>query len=165
MAGSAKKHGVANNRNAEKFPTATGRSKVFKLYCEHIAAGYTSKLFNGGCTERTVVKMLKDYPAEFDLEELELARATGGLMWEQMGKLGIMGKMKGFNSSGWWRVMQNKLGWKDRMEHGSDPENPLNPTGGGALSKEEQAVLDHFKNKLLYEKKQAGSSKAEGNKT
>lgn len=165
MAGSAKKHGVAGNKNGEKFKTTAERQKIFKLYCDHIAAGYTAKLFNGGCCENTVTKMIKDYPSEFDLEQLNLAHATGGLVWEQIGKLGIMGKMKGFNSSGWWRVMQNKLGWKDRMLHGNDPENPLPGSGGGALSKEEQAVLDHFKNKLLYTKKhQPSSSKGENNK-
>lgn len=161
----AKKHGVAGNRNPEKFKTPEQRQKIFKLFCEHMAAGYSSKNFAGGCVEHTVIKMLKDYPKEFDLEELEIARSSGRLVWEQIGKLGTTGKLKGFNASSWWRIMQNKMGWKDKMEHASDPENPLNAGGTGALTPEERAVLDHFKERMLYlEKHQGGIKKDESTK-
>lgn len=161
----AKKHGVDGNKNRETFKTPEARQGAFKLFCEHIAAGYSTRSFHTPCVENTILKMIRDYPHEFDVIELDRAKARGCHEWESIGKKGTTGKLQGFNSSSWWRIMQNKLGWKDNVQLGGDKENPLAVTGTGPLSAAEQAVLDHFKEKLLYESKhQGGITKGEKGK-
>ncbi len=113
------------NTNASKFNTPTQRQEVFKLFCAHMAAGYSAKTFHKPCVENTVYKLIRDYPQEFDDEILQMAKAEGCFVWESMGKVGAMGKLPNFNQSAWWRNMQNKLGWKDKVEHGGDAENPV----------------------------------------
>ena len=113
------------NKNAEKFTTPAERKEAFKAFCEHIAAGYSQDTFHKPCVFNTIMKMISDYPDEFDQEVLLMAKAEGKFFWESMGKLGAMGKIKGFNQQSWWRNMQNKLGWKDKIEHGGDGDSPI----------------------------------------
>lgn len=158
-----KDRGHPGNKYPEKFKTPEARQGVFKLFCDHLAGGFSARTFHTPCVENTIWKMLKSYPDEFDLEVLESARAKGQFIWEEMGKAGTAGDLKGFNATSWWRIMQNKLGWKDRMEHAADPVNPLVVGSGQAtLSPADRATLDHFKEKLLYENKyQGGVDKGE----
>lgn len=113
------------NKFASKFQTPAERAAAFRAFCEHVAAGYSQDTFHKPCVFNTIMKMITDYPDEFDAEVLAMAKAEGKYFWESMGKLGAMGKIKNFNQASWWRNMQNKLGWKDKIEHGGDGENPV----------------------------------------
>ncbi len=140
------------NKHHEKFKTKEARQEVYKKFCAHIADGCSVQGFNDPCAYNTVYKMIKTYPNEFDPEELAVAKAKGIHKWEKIGERGILGEINGFNASAWWRTVQNKLGWKDNVQVGGDKDNPLVTAGNsGALSPAEQAVLDHFKRKMLYE--------------
>lgn len=150
---------IPGNRNPSKLNTKEARQAAFMAFCDHMAAGYSIDTFHKPCVYNTVMKMIKEFPAEFDLSILEMARAEGRHQWESIGKLGTMGKLKGFNATSWWRIMQNKLGWKDNVQLGGDKDNPIGVGGAGALSPLQEAVLDHIGKKLIYERNlKAGSS-------
>lgn len=109
-----------SNKNAEKFSTAAERAEAFRLYCLHIGAGYSGSSFYHPCVEETINNLMQRHPHEFDKELLAVARAKGRMLWEDIGKQGTVGKIRGFNSHSWKFNMQNRLGWKDRQEHGLD---------------------------------------------
>lgn len=113
------------NKFPQKFKTPPERQKAFKAYLDHISAGNSQDTFHDPCVFNTIMRMISDYPAEFDDEVLAMAKAKGKYFWESMGKLGAAGKIKNFNQGAWWRNMQNKLGWKDKIEHGGDSDNPV----------------------------------------
>ena len=115
-----KKGAPIGNKNAEKFSTAAERQKAYRLYCMHLAAGYMGSSFYEPCVEDTVQSLMKKYPDEFDADLLRVARAKGRMYWEDVGNKGTIGKIKGFNAHSWKYNMANRLGWKDRSEHGFD---------------------------------------------
>ena len=110
------------NRNAEALKTPKERAEAYKLYCLHIAAGYAGSSFYEPVVEDTMQDCMKRYPQEFDGDILRKARAKGRLIWEQIGFQGTTGKLKGFNAFSWKFNMQNRLGWKDRVETGFDEQ-------------------------------------------
>lgn len=153
MAGS--KHGVEGNKNAEKFKTPAERQEAFRLFCDHMAAGYSAKSFHKPCVENTIYKMIKDHPEEFDHDALLMAKAEGCFVWESMGKLGTMGKLKGFNAASWWRTMQNKLGWQDKIGHGGDAENPTPIAALMVTTAASQATLDRWEKNVILRHEEA----------
>lgn len=108
------------NKHAERFPDSAARREAFRLYCLHIAAGYSGGSFYEPCVEDTINNLKKKYPEDFPDEPLQQARAKGRMFWEAVGKEGTIGKIKGFNSHAWKFNMQNRLGWKDKIETGLD---------------------------------------------
>lgn len=112
------------NKNNEKFKTPEQRQKAYTAFCDHIAQGFTQKAFHDPCTMATIDKMLATYPAEFDPEPLEIAKAKSTHFWEKMGIDGAKGLISGFNSGTWIFNMKNREGWKDAIEHGFDKDRP-----------------------------------------
>jgi len=108
------------NNNAEALKTPKERADAFRLYCLHIAAGYASDSFYDPVCDDTMLDTIAKYPQELPAVELRKAKAKGRLVWEQIGFQGTIGKLKGFNAHSWKFNMQNRLGWKDRSEHGLD---------------------------------------------
>lgn len=105
------------NKFAEKFKTPEARQKAFKAFCKHLGNGYSAKSFHDPCVENTILQMINDYPDEFEKELLSMAKAKSCFVWEQMGKAGTLGKLKGFNASSWIWTTKNKLNWKDKTEN------------------------------------------------
>ncbi len=112
--------GQPKNKNAEKFGAAAERIEAFRLYCLHLAAGYSGSSFYEPCVEETIDNLKKKYPQDFDADLERRARAKGRMFWEDVGNKGTTGRIKGFNAHSWKFNMQNRLGWKDRSEHGLD---------------------------------------------
>ncbi len=110
------------NRFAAKFKTTEERQAAFSTYCAHIAKGYSDASFHNPCTVRTIMQMLKDFPEEFDDEALAIAKAKGIFRWEQIGRLGALGKVSNFNAASWIFNVKNRLGWKDKTEVGFDKD-------------------------------------------
>lgn len=110
------------NRNAEKLKTPEERKEAYRLYCIHIAAGYSGNSFYEPVTEDTMLATISRYPNELDLDKLAKAKAQGRLVWEQIGFQGTIGKLKGFNAFSWKFNMQNRLGWKEKHETGFDKD-------------------------------------------
>lgn len=106
------------SKNHEKFKTPAERQKAYVAYCSHIGKGYTKKSFYDPSTHRTIEKMLADYPAEFDIEKMDIAESKSAFFWENMGLDGARGKLPNFNSGTWIFNMKNRLGWKDSQEIG-----------------------------------------------
>lgn len=147
------------NKYPQKLKTPEQRKEAFRLFCEHLAAGYSPRTFHKPVIEETIMNMMREYKHEFEADALKLAKAEGLHQWEAMGKLGTMGKLKGFNASSWKFIVMNKLGWGEKITHSGDKDNPLVVGGTAALSPAEQAVLDHFKKKMLYEIEHQGAGK------
>lgn len=110
------------NKNAEKLTTPEERANAFRLYCLHLAAGFSGGSFYDPVLEDTMLAIVARYPAEFDLDDMRKARARGRLVWEQVGFNGTVGKIKGFNAHSWQLNMFNRLGWKNRQEVGFDKD-------------------------------------------
>lgn len=110
------------NKNAERFATAAERQRAYELYCMHLAAGFSGGCFYEPCVEETIKNLMERYPTEFDKDLERRARAKGRMYWEDVGNKGTVGRIKGFNSHAWKFNMQNRLGWKDRTEHGLDED-------------------------------------------
>lgn len=154
-----KPHGNLGHKNTEKYKTPAERAEVFKMFCQWIAEGWSPDTFHNPCSGKTVRRMLESYPEEFDLELLEAARGMGNHVWEEMGRQGTKGALNGFNSSSWKFIMANKTTWREKVQHSSDPENPISSPTSPALTEADRAVIDHFKRKVLYDYEQEGKKK------
>lgn len=108
------------NLNAEVLDTPAKRQDAFRLYCIHIGAGYSATSFYEPVCDDTIDAMLVKYKDEFDMSKLRQAKNKGRLVWERIGLKGTIGEIKNFNAHSWKFNMQNRLGWKDRSEHGLD---------------------------------------------
>jgi len=112
------------NDYAMKFATSEDRRKLCEEWCKHIRNGYSKESFPL-CDKKTFESYAKKFPRDFPADKREQACREGQLMWEQMGKMGTGGKLKGFNAMSYKFIIQNKYGWKDRQEIASDPEHPM----------------------------------------
>lgn len=142
------------SNNAEKFKTPAERQSAFRYYCAHLAQGYSLKSFHKPCVFNTITAMLEKYPDEFDMTELEAAKAQGILFFEQAGIDGMMGRIKNFNGSVWQCHMQNRAGWKENIQVSTDPNAPL-------LSPADRAVIEHFKKRAVLEYQESTKPKKE----
>lgn len=110
------------SKNAERLKTPEERARAFKLYCDHIASGYSGASFHDPCVEKTMKRSMETYPDEFDPDFLDVARAKYLHHWEKIGNNGTIGAISGFNAQAWKFNMQNRHDWKDKNEHGLDSE-------------------------------------------
>jgi hypothetical protein len=114
------------NKNPQKNNTPEKRAKAYKAYCDHMAQGLSGKAFHSHGIEKTILKMINDYPKEFDPDELACAKAQGIAFYERAGIAGMMGKIKGFNGHVWQCQMSNRAGWNSAaVKHSGDAENPV----------------------------------------
>ena len=93
---------------------ATERRQLFKELCAHLAEGLSIECFPS-VSDHTLSKMFKDYPQDFDKEELSIALKKGRDWWENIGKHQANGTCMG-NSRTWYYNMSNRYGWSDRQQ-------------------------------------------------
>jgi hypothetical protein len=81
-----------------------------------MSKGYSIEAFAGhvNATVASVYRWLK-HPDLGDFREAKsIGEAKQRKFWEQAGRLGLMGKIKGFNTSVWIFNMKNRYGWSDK---------------------------------------------------
>lgn len=117
-------------------PNPVGRPPDYDpAYCErlvsHMERGYSFESFAGvvNTSRTTLYNWEKAYP-EF-LYAKEVGQAKGQYWWEQKGIAAASGAKlshfdpRNFNLGVWNTTMKNRFGYRDRMEVGGDPENPV----------------------------------------
>ena len=111
---------------------------------KHMAEGLSFASFGGlpkvKVSNVTLYTWLDVHP-EF-LKAKQEGEAASRYFWENLGRLGCVGKLPGFNLGAWVFNMKNRFGWRDRQ----DVE--LSGRGGGAL---EIDVTHMSKEQLLTE--------------
>ena len=78
--------------------------------------GFAGKI---GVSRETIYEWTRVHK-EFS-DSIKIGRAKTVKFWEQVGTLGVMGKIPNFNASAWIFIMKNKLGWADKLT--VDPED------------------------------------------
>jgi len=111
------------NDYAMKFTASKERRELCEEWCKHVRNGYSKESFPL-CSNKTFDKYVKKFPRDFPADTIEQAEREGRLMWEQMGKLGTGGKLKGFNAMSYKFIIQTNTA-EDRQEITSDPDNPM----------------------------------------
>ena len=112
------------NTNAMKWSTPEERKAACERLCKHLRSGLSLQSFVEA-DEDTIKRYMKDFPLDFGTAEVKEAIRASRLFWEMVGVNGTLGKIKNFNASSWKFNMANRHGWKENVQHGSDPENPL----------------------------------------
>ncbi|WP_299479312.1 hypothetical protein [uncultured Roseibium sp.] len=102
------------NKYAQKWPTSELRQKFCQVYCDHISAGYSKKSFPHADL-KTIKSYAKRYPEDFPSEKIGEAERRGLLCWEQIGKLGTLGRLPGFKAISWIFNMKNRAGWHNNQ--------------------------------------------------
>lgn len=88
-------------------------------YCKEIIVwmgrGFSIKSFAGniGVDETTIYEWISKHK-DFS-QSIKIAKAKSVLYWEQIGMLGMMGKIPNFNATIWIFQMKNRLGWSDKL--------------------------------------------------
>ena len=100
------------------------RKKIFKELCDHVAEGYSVDCFSG-ISKDTLKLYLKDFPQEFDQEQLNEAILDGQHWWETIGKRQSSGDCLG-NSRTWQYNMINRYGWRDKIEVEAEHKGTVN---------------------------------------
>src|ERR1700742_1471459 len=90
------------------------RRRLFVNLCAHVAQGLSLESFSE-ISDQTIYRFLRDYPEEFNREELEIAKKKGREWWENIGKAQASGVCLG-NSRTWFYNMANRYGWREKLE-------------------------------------------------
>jgi len=138
--------------------TKKGRPSLYDpKYCKEIivwmARGFSIKSFAGkiGVDESTIYSWI-DKHKELN-QSIKRGRAKSVLYWEQIGMLGMMGKIPNFNATIWIFNMKNRLGWSDKLSVDIETETEKEDTDEARESNN-----DTFKRILLkYGRQMAGS--------
>lgn len=87
-----------------------------QLVIDHLANGYSIESFAGSIgVDRSTPYAWAGLHESFK-EAVEVGLAKSQKYWESVGKLGMIGKVPGFNATVWIFSMKNKFGWRDRHE-------------------------------------------------
>jgi hypothetical protein len=93
------------------------RQKAYKLFCEHLANGYSVKSWwyedneGNACTWETMISYLQKFPDEFSPIQKKIAETKGYMFWENTVKDSATGKNKDASTASLQMVMRNKYGW------------------------------------------------------
>jgi hypothetical protein len=92
------------------------REEYCELVIDHMAKGHSFDSFGGavGVCNQTLYNWASKYP-EFEQAKRE-GFAKAQLFWEKIGIAGVVGKVPGFNVTGWIFNMKNRFKWHDRQE-------------------------------------------------
>lgn len=112
------------NDYAMKYDTPEKRRQLCVEWCEHLRKGFTKESFTA-CDPQTFRRYAKDFPSDFDTDEIQKSEREGRFKWEQWGVLGTLGKIKNFNATCYKFNVSNRYGWVDKQQHANDPENPM----------------------------------------
>jgi len=106
---------------------AIGRPTDYKPeYCQmiidHMAQGFSSTSFAAeiGQAKSTIGTWANNHP-DF-MAAKKVAEAACEKWWENLGKDGAEGKVRGFNVGSWIFNMKNRFGWKDALAISSDQD-------------------------------------------
>lgn len=105
----------ADNTLAMKFKTPEEREALCQAYIAHVESGLSDECFPE-CDPQTFRRYLRDFPDDFDTDLIQKARRKRQLFWEDMGRTGSMGAIKGFNALSWRFNMGNRFGWHEKKE-------------------------------------------------
>lgn len=111
--------------------------KFQEKYCDmlirHMEEGFTFNSFAAkiGVATHTLFNWRKKYP-EFQAA-FDIGYAKGMYHWEQIGKAGITGMLKGFNGWAWFLIMRNRFGWNNKQESTLSLEFEQTPKGDGDI--------------------------------
>lgn len=103
----------------KQYPTSEARRELCRVYCEYLKQGY-SKQFFPECATETMRRYIKEFPEDFDEDEMDKALRIGLNFIERCGMAGMLGKIEKFNPTTWIFIMKNRAGWKDRIDTTSD---------------------------------------------
>jgi len=108
---------VENKQPPRKYGApASYKPEFCDLLIDFMSKGYSVDAFAGhvNTTIHSVYRWLK-HPELGDFREAKkIGEAKQREFWEQAGRLGLMGKIKGFNTSVWIFNMKNRYGWSDK---------------------------------------------------
>jgi len=96
--------------------TASYKPEYCDMLIDFMSKGYSLEAFAGhvNTTISSVYRWLK-HPDLGDFREAKnIGEGKQREFWEQVGRLGLMGKIKGFNTSVWIFNMKNRYGWSDK---------------------------------------------------
>lgn len=110
------------NDFAAKFKTPEERKQLCSEYIAHVESGLSDECFPA-CDPVTLKKYIQLYPVDFDTDAMIRAKRKRQLFWEEVGRDGTVGKIKGFNSKSWQFNMQNRFGWKEKREEDVNLKN------------------------------------------
>ena len=105
---------TSKDRLAKARTSAPERRKIFQELCRHISQGLALDSFRV-MSLPTIEKYLRDYPEEFDRDELDEAVRVGKAFWEDIGRRQSLGTCIG-NSRSWYYNMSNRYGWSERQQ-------------------------------------------------
>jgi len=104
-----------NNKLAQKWKDGKQRRELCVAFMKHVEKGYSIDCFPD-CDFKTIKKYMKDYPQEFQSDQISRSQRLGRMFWEQIGLSGTVGKIKGFNAKSWDLNMKNRYGWKEKQD-------------------------------------------------
>ena len=118
------KHGNTGKKNGEKFKTSAQRKALCKQWCKHLSDGFSRESFPY-CDPQTFRKYAKSFPKDFPADNITQADRRQKLKWEKrLAKCADGGKGNA-NSIKFGLEVINKWKATKKIQHGSDPENPL----------------------------------------
>ena len=95
-----------------------------KKLVEHLASGLSFDCFVPDEDNPVCLETLYTWTRKHDefLEAKKLGTFLCRKFWEQVGRQGAIGKMKGFNAASWVFNMKNRFNWTDRqsVEHSGE---------------------------------------------
>ena len=86
------------------------------MLVKHFAEGYSFESFGAiaDCCFDTLHEWVKVYPDFSDAKKQGKPKSL--YWWETVGRGGVTGKLKGFNTATWIFNMKNRHGWRDVQE-------------------------------------------------
>jgi hypothetical protein len=90
-----------------------------------MADGYSFEAFAGhiGVCHDTLNEWAKVHP-EFSVAK-NVAISASRKWWDQVGRAGMTGKIKGFNATVWVFSMKNRFGWRDMVDMKSQEKKTI----------------------------------------
>lgn len=100
------------------------RRRLFKALCDHVSGGLSIESFSE-VSDHTIYRFLKEFPGEFDKEELDLAKKKGREYWEDIGRRQANGNCLG-NSRTWFYNMANRFQWREKLDIEAEHKGQVN---------------------------------------
>lgn len=113
--------GTQDNNFAMKWKTEEERRAACKEYCDYLRKGLPKEYY-GPAGPETIKTYIKNYPMDFDTEEITRAEREGKQKLIEIGYAGMLGKIPKFQSRTWEFVTQNMTHFKLRQDMTSNDE-------------------------------------------
>lgn len=118
------------HKNARKLKTEDQMQKVYKHYCDHLAAGKVKKswYYDDGeltLTHDSIENYIANEPSNFPPEKKAAAIAKGMQYWESVVDSKAFGTNKDADTATLQMLMRNKYGWDKEESQGKESTEPL----------------------------------------